>query len=982
MSILLLIINIFLIIYSVNIISVLSSTIIIDTEIGNINVVIPCPIDRTQWILPSILQWYRLKNNYTKPIASQFDNYPVHIDDIYRNKYRLLSNGSLIIENVQLSDNDTFECRLILIDRGLLDIKYKYFITIRVNEQPYFINLSNSLQIASYYSTINFICEIYGVPIPIVTWYKILEKNKQTIKDEDLELLLVDSQQLTLYNVDDRMAGKYRCMGKNRLGTIQNDFQLLIRGSIYWRRFPESQTVKINDSLILKCEGESSEKLQYHWLKDDFPISETISSRDRLQTYSDGVLSINNIEPSDHGSYTCIISIINSASVRSKPAIITVKYPPIPARHQQTKNLTFIRGSIGICPCLLDAYPPIQSVSWYRNGESLHIEPKGGSYSINSEYGLIIKSVEIDDDGKYFCRAQNSEGFGHDGRPFYIETKEPIKFMLKPNSIYHVNEREQLILPCVAFGNPSPTIKWLKNSIELKKVNENLTLQYIDKTDHGLYICQASNEHTTTNITTLIIVENTTPQAPHNIQYKQISSNLFVSWEPGYDGGRFQNFIIWYRILHRKKRNWNQIRVLPNNATQFILFDLKLKQTYELTIVAENDFGIGTFTPIITIYLNQTQNSSIDYLHYSNETTLFRPLSPINLHLYQSGLNLHVTWNHPNMIESPINILYYVIQWRSTILFNNQQSQQSIVVHYPTRSYVLKNIKQSKYIIQVMSYSDQGTYSLPIESQVNIRFNAILSYDGSSHLLIILLCILILLTIASICFCIFCVFKYHYHRRSYITDLECDSKWKCCCLSHIRYKLGDCSHLKGDRYHASLLKSNDLPTTPLYKSQNRIIQQTPTATIGLPSPQESLTDSTISLAKVTTIPRCRDSVTSNLIITPQSKRGSLSIDKSHAVVSSTLIFTATDETKMASFFEPISVDNISPVPYSDIETRKNGSRLPLEAVPEINELDVANSRYSFDPSLLSTLPNSHHTHTVQPSPVLITFDSSTLKCRT
>ena len=33
-----------------------------------------------------------------------------------------------------------------------------------------------------------------------------------------------------LENVDDRMAGKYRCIGKNRLGTIQNEFQLLIRG--------------------------------------------------------------------------------------------------------------------------------------------------------------------------------------------------------------------------------------------------------------------------------------------------------------------------------------------------------------------------------------------------------------------------------------------------------------------------------------------------------------------------------------------------------------------------------------------------------------------------------------------------------------------------------------------------------------------------------------------------------------------------------
>ena len=37
-------------------------------------------------------------------------------------------------------------------------------------------------------------------------------------------------------------------------------------------------------------------------------------------------------------------------------------------------------------------------------------------------------------------------------------------------------------------------------------MKENLTLDYIDKTDYGLYVCQASNEHTTTNITTLIIV--------------------------------------------------------------------------------------------------------------------------------------------------------------------------------------------------------------------------------------------------------------------------------------------------------------------------------------------------------------------------------------------------------------------------------------------------------------------------------------------
>jgi hypothetical protein len=44
--------------------------------------------------------------------------------------------------------------------------------------------------------------------------------------------------------------------------------------------------------------------------------------------------------------------------------------------------------------------------------------------------------------------------------------------------------------------------------MELNEMKENLTLQSIDKTDYGLYVCQASNEHTTTNITTLIVVES------------------------------------------------------------------------------------------------------------------------------------------------------------------------------------------------------------------------------------------------------------------------------------------------------------------------------------------------------------------------------------------------------------------------------------------------------------------------------------------
>jgi len=123
---------------------------IIDSEIGNNNI-LHCRINRNKWIHPSIFQWYRSINNYSKPIASQFDDYPVHIDDLYLNKYTLFPNGSLKIENIQINDNDTFECRLILIDRGLLDIKEKYFVTLRVNGKIIFFKKRQTIEFSLFF---------------------------------------------------------------------------------------------------------------------------------------------------------------------------------------------------------------------------------------------------------------------------------------------------------------------------------------------------------------------------------------------------------------------------------------------------------------------------------------------------------------------------------------------------------------------------------------------------------------------------------------------------------------------------------------------------------------------------------------------------------------------------------------------------------------------------------------------------------------
>lgn len=66
-------------------------------------------------------------------------------------------------------------------------------------EPPRFLNQSNPLQIARHYSTVHFFCDVYAVPYPTVTWYKVIEskdKQRQTNdKGEDLQQFLTSNQQ-------------------------------------------------------------------------------------------------------------------------------------------------------------------------------------------------------------------------------------------------------------------------------------------------------------------------------------------------------------------------------------------------------------------------------------------------------------------------------------------------------------------------------------------------------------------------------------------------------------------------------------------------------------------------------------------------------------------------------------------------------------------------------------------------------------------
>lgn len=184
------------------------------------------------------------------------------------------------------------------------------------------------------------------------------------------------------------------------------------------------------------------------------------------------------------------------------------------------------------------------------------------------------------------------------------------------------------------------------------------------------------------------------------------------------------------------------------------------------------------------------------------------------------------------------------------------------------------------------------------------------------------------------------------------------------------FRPGDCSQIHQDRYHANLLKSNELQPSPMYVPRARLISNSATHLARTSSPCTSVAESSISIAKVTTLPRCRDSVASNSTLKDM-------------VIPSTRIYNnpsaVPDETTMTSLFQPITMDHELTHSNGEVETRKHLPRLPLEAVPEMSELNIAHKRASYPSASSSSAPSSNQSQTSQPSPLLITFDSSSMQ---
>ncbi|XP_067350645.1 protein turtle homolog B-like isoform X3 [Channa argus] len=167
-------------------------------------------------------------------------------------------------------------------------------------------------------------------------------------------------------------------------------------------------------------------------------------------------------------------------------------------------------------------------VEWFKYGMPIpffinfrfyppHVDPEyAGRASLHGKSSLRIENVRSEDQGWYECKVlmleQQYDTF-HNGSWVHLTVHAPPTFTDTPPQYVEAKEGGGITLTCTAFGNPKPSVSWLRDgnlmvsSAKYKVSDGSLTVLSITREDRGAYMCRAFSPQGEAIHTTRLLVQ-------------------------------------------------------------------------------------------------------------------------------------------------------------------------------------------------------------------------------------------------------------------------------------------------------------------------------------------------------------------------------------------------------------------------------------------------------------------------------------------
>uniref|UniRef100_F1KPK8 Hemicentin-2 n=1 Tax=Ascaris suum TaxID=6253 RepID=F1KPK8_ASCSU len=473
-------------------------------------------------------------------------------------------------------------------------------------------------------------CPARGNPKPTVFWLL----NGEYVQGDRYSV--VGDGDLKISSAQEIDAGRYTCLAQNEAGSLGTDYELEVIGPPRFHR--EGNTVyevKVDESITMDCAVDAEPRPEIIWYRGDSPLYLT----DNIHISPDGQqITLRGAQVTDGGKYTCRAK--NEAGSADIDLTLKVLVPPSIDKSNIIGNPLAIVGRSIYLECPVTGIPQ-PTVTWYKEGNLIDAGDDRIILDQNNQtFGILY--VQIADQGRYFCVAENKGGKAE--QEFNLEVLVPPQMETTELQKFTRREDDSLTLWCpVKQSTDSTTITeifWYKDgrpidsssAHNLRVTSDGRRLQVMRTTlgDAGNYTCIALNRAGESSLDFDVeILSAPKIDGSRNDVHPHVTVGRPITIWCTVSGHPFPT-VRWLKDGKIETGNTdNDIRILENGQALEII-DARPEHSGIWTCEAENDAGKAELEFNVDIWTPPTVTIDAD-------ETIKAIDSPITLHCHALG---------------------------------------------------------------------------------------------------------------------------------------------------------------------------------------------------------------------------------------------------------------------------------------------------------------------------------------------------------
>ncbi|XP_051153601.1 cell adhesion molecule Dscam2 isoform X26 [Leptopilina boulardi] len=500
-------------------------------------------------------------------------------------------------------------------------------------------------------------CVASGNPTPEITWELDGKRLSNTDRLQVGQYVTVNGDvvsNLNISSIHTNDGGLYKCIAASKVGAAEHSARLNVYGLPFIRHM-DKKAIVAGETLRVTCPVAGYPIESIVWERDTrvLPINR------KQKVFPNGTLIIENVErQSDQATYTCVARNAQGYSARGMLEVQVMVMPKLLPFSFGEEPLN--SGQVITVPCaVVEGDQPLK-LHWILNSHvisphsGISVLDLGGRGAI-----LSIGSVQASHAGTYTCIAENIAGRHELSAELIVNV--PPRWILEPTDKAFAQGSDARV-ECKADGFPKPQVTWKRaagdtpgdytdlklNNPDISVEDGTLSINNIQKTNEGYYLCEAVNG-IGSGLSAVILIS---VQAPPHFEIK-LRNQTARRGEPAVlqceAQGEKPIGILW---------NMNNKRLDPKSDSRYtireeilangVLSDLSIKRTERsdsalFTCVATNAFG--------------SDDTSINMIVQEV------PEVPYGLKvLDKSGRSVQLSWAAPYDGNSPIK--RYVIEYK------------------------------------------------------------------------------------------------------------------------------------------------------------------------------------------------------------------------------------------------------------------------------------------------------------------------------